>query len=531
MNRELIVNRNDMSIEVALLENKQLVELQHDHLDKEFAVGDIFIGRVKKLISGLNAAFVDIGHPKDAFLHYTDLGPNIRSQLKFVKDTISGVQKEALLTNFVLEPETLKTGKIAEVLKPGQLLLVQIEKEPMSTKGPRLSSEITLAGRNLVVYPFNNIVSISSKIKGSKERTRLQRLSEMIQPKNFGLIIRTMAENMKVAELNEDLKEIIEKWEKAFVKLQEEVSQPNNPNNKTKWKSRRVLSEVGSTTKILRDLLNNSFNNIEVDDKEMYFELSRYIKGIAPEKAKILKYYDSEKPIFDHYNITKTIKSSFSNIVSMPGSAYLVIEKTEALNVIDVNSGAKVDASSNLEDNALKVNLLAVKEISRLLRLRDIGGIIIIDFIDMKRPPNKKQVYSAMVEGMKDDRARHTILPLSRFGLMQITRQRVRPTIDVVADESCPTCNGTGQIGPSLNIIDDLEEEVNKVLHEHKNKPITLYLHPFLTAYLKKGYKSFQRKWFLKAKKWMKVIPNDSFHLTQFEFYEGKRKVSSNESS
>ncbi|MCB0553633.1 MAG: Rne/Rng family ribonuclease [Phaeodactylibacter sp.] len=507
MEKELIINSTPTEVEVALLEDSKLVELHYQKTNNNFTVGDIFVGRIKRLMPGLNAAFVDIGHKKDAFLHYTDLGPKLRSLLKFTNNSMTGSINTHLLDNFKLEPDIIKTGKIDQVLSKKQPILVQVLKEPISTKGPRLSCELTLPGRHLVLTPFSNVVAVSKKIANAEERKRLQTLVESIRPKNFGVIVRTAAEGKKVADLHEELSMILTKWEDIYSQLHKA---------KTPLK---LLSELDKTSSILRDVLSDSFNRIVVNDKQLFQNIKSYLESIAPDQVKILHLHRTNRPIFDAFGITKQIKASFGKTATMPSGAYLVIEHTEAMHVIDVNSGHKM-SSSNQDEAVMKVNMEAAEEIGRQLRLRDIGGIIIVDFIDMKKPDHKRELMKAMRQAMRKDRAQHTILPLSKFGLMQITRQRVRPEVNINTAEVCPTCNGTGKINASILIADEIERDLTFILQSRPKSKVKLLVHPFIEAYLKRGWPSIQMKWFRKYYKWIRIQPNSDFHLTKYRFFD-----------
>lgn len=505
--KELIINSTPTEVEIALLEDSKLVELHYQKTNNNFTVGDIFLGRIKRLMPGLNAAFVDIGHKKDAFLHYTDLGPKLRSLLKFTNSSMSGGINTHALDNFKIEPDIIKTGKIDQVLSKKQPILVQVLKEPISTKGPRLSCEITLPGRYLVLTPFSNIVAVSKKIANADERKRLQLLVESIRPKNFGVIVRTAAEGKKVADLHEELSLIMAKWEDMFRQM-----------HKAKPPI-KLLSELDKTSSILRDILSDSFNRIVVNDKQLYQNIRGYLESIAPEQVKIVAQHRNNRSVFDAFGVTKQIKSSFGKTATMPSGAYLVIEHTEAMHVIDVNSGHKM-SSQNQEEAVMRVNLEAAEEIARQLRLRDIGGIIIIDFIDMKKADQKRELLKAMRQFMKKDRAQHTILPLSKFGLMQITRQRVRPEVNINTAEVCPTCNGTGKINASILIADEIERDLNFILQSRPKSKIKLLVHPFIEAYLKKGWPSHQMKWYMSFYKWVRIQPNTDYHLTKYRFFD-----------
>ena len=507
MEKELIINSTPDVVEIALLEDSKLVELQYQKTNNNFSVGDIFLGTVKRLMPGLNAAFVDIGHKKDAFLHYTDLGPKLQSLTSFTEKSINGNLKTHYLDNFTIEPEIIKTGKIDQVLKKRQHVLVQVLKEPISTKGPRLSCEITIPGRFLVITPFNNVIAVSKKIANSEERKRLKALIESMKPKNFGVIVRTAAEGKRAADLNEELQSMMSKWEEIHGQLHKAKA------------PLKLLSELDKTSSILRDLLTDSFHKIVVNDKQLHQSIKTYLSSISPDKIKILHNHRSKRPIFESHGVSKQIKTSFGKTATMPSGAYLVIEHTEAMHVIDVNSGHKV-GSRHQEDTVLKVNLEAAEEIARQLRLRDIGGIIIIDFIDMKSSDHKKQLFKSMKEFMKKDRAQHTILQLSKFGLMQITRQRVRPEIKINTAETCPTCNGSGKTNASILVSDEIIRDFNFVVQSQPKSKVKLFVHPFLEAFLKKGFPSIQMKWWLKHQKWVPITAKPDYPLNKYRFYD-----------
>lgn len=505
--KELIINATPTEVEIALLEDSKLVELHYQKTNNNFSVGDIFLGSIKRLMPGLNAAFVDIGHKKDAFLHYTDLGPKLRSLVKYTNGAITGSVNTYKLDNFKLEPEIIKTGKIDQVMNKREHLLVQILKEPISTKGPRLSCEITIPGRYLVLTPFNDVVAVSKKIANAEERKRLQNLIESIKPKNFGVIVRTAAEGKKVADLHEELSIMVSKWEEIYSQL---------PKARAPLK---LMSELDKTSSILRDLLSDSFNRIVVNDKQMYQNVKHYLESISPDQVKILMFHKGTKPIFETYGVTKQIKSSFGKTATMPSGAYVVIESTEAMHVVDVNSGHKMSSSSQ-EEAVLKVNLEAAEEIARQLRLRDIGGIIIVDFIDMKNQEHRRELMKEMKDFMQKDRAQHTILPLSKFGLMQITRQRVRPEVKINTAEVCPTCNGTGKINASILLMDDIERDLSFILQSRLKAKIRLQVHPYIEAFLKKGLPSKQMRWYMQHRKWIRIQPNTDLPMTGYKFFD-----------
>lgn len=510
MEKELIINASPTKVEIALLENSKLVELHQQKTKSNFSVGDIFLGRIKKLMPGLNAAFVDIGHRKDAFLHYTDLGPTLRSLLKYTDDSMKGKRSTDLLESFEFQPEIVKTGKVDQVLGKRQPILVQVLKEPISTKGPRLSCEITIPGRFIVITPFSNVIAVSKKITTAEERKRLNVLIESIRPKNFGVIVRTAAEGKKVADLHEELRMLLSKWQQIYNTLKKATvnAQPQ-----------KLLSELDKTSSILRDVLSDSFNRIVINDKELYTNVKDYLVNIAPEQRKIITQHTGRRSIFDSFGVSRQIKSSFGKTATMPSGAYLVIESTEAMHVIDVNSGPKMQRRDQ-EASAYAVNLEAAEEIARQCRLRDIGGLIVIDFIDMRAHDNRLKLIKEMRGFMKKDRAQHTILPLSKFGLMQITRQRVKPEVKIDTSEVCPACEGSGKVNPTLLMTDKLERDMQYILNSRPSVSITLEVHPYVYAFLKHGLPSIQQKWFFKNMKWIRLISNQDLSLIEYKFYD-----------
>jgi ribonuclease G len=503
---ELIINSTPSEVVIALLNDKRLVELHREKSNNNFSVGDIYLGKVRKVMPGLNAAFVDVGYEKDAFLHYLDLGPQASSLFKFTKLTQTGKQTTSNLMYFKLEDDIRKDGKISNVVSANQNLLVQIAKEPISTKGPRITSEISVAGRYIVLVPFSDRISVSQKIKSSEEKQRLKRLMQSIKPKNFGVIVRTVAEGKSVADLDADLQDLVKKWNTCYEAL------------KTATPPFKVLGEISRTSAILRDLLNASFNSIHVNDTAMYEEIRSYLQTIAPDKEKIVKLYKGTAPIFDNFGVDKQIKALFGKTVTMKSGAYLIVEHTEALHVIDVNSGHRAKSENNQETNAFEVNLEAAAEVARQLRLRDMGGIIVIDFIDMHDANNRKALYDKLREEMKIDRAKHNILPPSKFGLVQITRQRVRPEMNVVVLEKCPTCGGTGEVQASVLLMDQIENNLRYILKEQNEQSVTLCLHPFIASFITKGFPSLRMKWSWHYKKWIKLKPVSSYQFLEYHF-------------
>lgn len=511
MKSELVVDVQPTEVSIALLEDSRLVSLQKEARNISYAVGDIYLAKVKKLMPGLNAAFVNVGYEKDAFLHYLDLGSQFSSYSSFVKQLLDDRKKLPQMSKMKPLPDIDKHGTIANTLTPGQELLVQIVKEPISSKGPRLTTEISFTGRYMVLIPFSDKISISQKIKATEEKLRLRQLIESIKPKNFGVIVRTSAEGKRVAELNHELKTLLKCWEDALVKAQKSQAPT------------LVFEEESRIVSVLRDIFSPTFENIFVNDKDVMAQIEKYVDLIAPERREIVKYHGGDTPIFDHFNITKQIKSSFGKTVSFKSGAYIIIEHTEALHVIDVNSGNRSKATNDQESNALEVNMRAADEIARQLRLRDMGGIIVIDFIDMNTADHRQKLYDHMKEVMANDRARHNILPLSKFGLMQITRQRVRPVLDIETSETCPSCYGKGKVQPSLLFTDTLREKIEYLVNSLKVKGFVLYVHPFVDAFLKKGLLSPYRKWKLDIGGSFKIMPDQSLAYLQYRVLDKNR--------
>lgn len=511
MTSEVVIDVREKEISIALLEDKNLVEYQTESKAASFSVGNVYVAKVRKIMPGLNACFVDVGSDKDAFLHYLDLGMQFSSFEKYLKQVGSDHKKLYPFEDAQRLPDLPKDGSIANVLTVGQEIMVQIVKEPISTKGPRLTGELSFAGRYLVLVPFGSKVNVSSKIKNSEERSRLKQIVQTMRPKNFGVIVRTVAEGLRSEDLKNELDVLVRRFNDIITKVQ-----------KTQTRPQLIFEETSRSVAMLRDLFNPTYENIYVNDDDVFQEVSSYVSLIAPDRAHIVQKYSGTVPIFDNFNITKQIKSSFGKTVNYKHGAYLIIEHTEAMHVVDVNSGNRARGVNGQEANALDVNLGAADELARQLRLRDMGGIIIVDFIDMSLPEDRQLLYERMCKNMQTDRARHNILPLSKFGLMQITRQRVRPAMDVNVEEVCPTCFGSGKIRSSVLFTETLEAKVERLSKKIGIKKFTLYVHPYVCAYINKGIWSLKRKWQMRYGFGIRVVPSQKLAFLQYEFYDSK---------
>ena len=513
MKLEIVVDSRANDIWIALLKDGKLIELHEDRGGADFAVGDIYLGKVRRVVPSLNAAFVDVGYEKDAFLHYLDLGPQYRSFARFCKNTLRGKQNVSELRYFKLEKDIEKHGKISDVLSSSQSILVQVAKEPISTKGPRLCSEVTIAGRYLVLVPFSDKVSVSQKIKENQEKKRLKEVMTRIKPKNFGVIIRTVAEKKSTEELEQDLQNLLDKWNEMF----SSIKGTRGP--------KKLLGELNRTSSMLRDMLNKDFSNIHVNNDILYDEIREYVSSIAPGKEKIVKHYSGKLDVFERFGISKQIKTLFGKKVPLPSGGYLIIEHTEAMHVIDVNSGNRKGADGQ-ESNALATNIEAAEEIARVLQLRDMGGIICVDFIDMHEKANNRTLFDKMKTFMKPDRAKHNLVPPSRFGVVEITRQRVRPETEIKTGETCPACKGSGEIQASILFAEEIESNIEYIMQQDLKNGLELNVHPYLEAFFTKGMLSKRIKWFLKYKKWVTVNGLSSYRLLQYKITDkNKNKI------
>jgi ribonuclease G len=405
-----------------------------------------------------------------------------------------------------------KTGKIGQVLRTGEETLVQVIKEPIANKGPKITCDISLPGRFLILVPFSNTISISRKIGNTKEKGRLRDIAHSIKPKNFGVIIRTVAEGVELEELDKDLRDLLKKWDDVIIGL------------KRAKVGDRITENENRLETLVRDILNPSFSLIATDDAQLYASLKSTIERYKLNPA-MLRHYQGKAPIFDQYGVNQQIKSSFGKNVPFSGGAYLVIEHTEALHVIDVNSGNTSFDPQNREENVFRVNSEAVNEIARQVRLRDMGGIIVVDFIDMKDSKKKSALHELLKDAMSTDRARHTILSMTKFGLVQITRERVRPQLEIANTELCSTCMGTGKSVGSVQLIDKIINEIFYLWDNMNQKNLSLKANPLIINYFKTGFPSLRLKWWLKHRRWLSLDIDPNSSLTSYEFINGDKQV------
>lgn len=512
MTKDVVIDVASREITIGLLEDGKLAEYQRESRSASYAVGNIYLAKVKRLMPGLNAAFVDVGYEKEGFVHYQDLGPQFRMLAKYVKQQISDRKHLIPIANVKPEGDLEKEGSIGDILQQGQEILVQIAKEPISTKGPRLTCEISLPGRFMVLIPLEDKVSVSAKIKQSEEKVRLKQIIQSIRPQGYGVILRTSAQGASVEDLTQEMTALVHRWEETM-SLVQKGQLPS-----------LCYEETSRAVALLRDIFNPSFENIWVNDPATFNQIKDYVSLIAPEKADVVKLYEDDEPILDKFAVTRQIKSSLGKTVSCKAGAYIIIEHTEALHVIDVNSGHRSRQAEDQEENALLVDMAAAEEIARQMRLRDMGGIVVIDFIDLQKAENREKLYQHMKSLMLTDRAKHNILPLSKFCLMQITRQRVRPVMDVQTAEACPVCGGKHIVKPSILFPDRLEEKLDYLTQDLKVKQFRLYLHPFIVAYLRRGW-FFSRLWKWKRRYgfgW-RLIADESLELLQYRVVDKDR--------
>ncbi len=510
MAQEIIISVEKGQTQTAIVEDGELAELHVEQLNNRRTVGDIYLGRISRVVPGIRAAFVDIGQEKDAFLHYTDLDEYLKEQLSYAQDSAPDLQANPPT---LADPEPA-TGRRAygspRLLKAGRRILVQVLKEPFSSKGTRVTTRITLAGRFVVLVPIHKIAAVSRRIASQKERRRLRNLARRLRPEGCGVIVRTVATGKDREAIETDMKLLLDRWRR----LEKKIARANEA-------PVRVHSDLSMVSSIVRDLFSNDFDRVLVGNRRLYERIRRYIHAVAPHLEPAVKLYKGKRPIFEATRLQESIDEVFSNVVSLPSGGYLIFEETEAMHVIDVNTGSSVPANPrNRGEWLLRVNLEAARVIAKQLRLRDLAGITVIDFIDMRDTKSRQKVYEVLVEGMEPDRSAFDVLPMSEIGIIQITRQRtrqnIRPTRRVELDKAAPFRNASPR---------DLVASMESWLGAQGGgwKKFLLRVHPFTAAYLKQGFYSVWLQWWWRYK--VRIELREEWRMNVMDYrFESPRK-------
>ncbi len=507
MKNQIIIHASGKQTRIALLENGELAQLFIESDENQRTVGNIYLAKVHKVMSGIRAAFIDMGTPKDAFLHFSDAGDHLKEYVQMLngRDAIhKNVRQELKKTDFNQISNYEKQNWAGKILNPSQKLLVQIVKEPIGSKGPRISTDITVAGRFLVLIPMGDYVAVSRKINNYKERRRLKSIVSSMVPDGFGVIIRTVAKGQDEQSIEDDMRDVLKKWERILERL--ETADPPE----------LLYKDLDMTESLVRDLFAKQYDRVLVDDPEMHKKIKSYVSQVAPQMLPNVELYKGREHIFDFMKVAKDVDSIFSPRVRMPSGGYLIFEQTEAMYVVDVNSGPYA-AKEKQEDNSLKTNLEAAREVAKQLRLRDIGGIIVVDFIDLRNDKNRKKIYDELKKEFKKDPAKTNVIGMSDFGLVQITRQRIRPSVVNSVSKVCPTCGGSGSVVTKNTIIADLDAWLSKFRTTTDYRAVDIYINPYLKAYLEKGLLSIRRKWMFRY--WLKItlVADDSISLNEYK--------------
>lgn len=491
MKKEIIINSTNEDTRIALLENSKLVEIFVERPDNERMVGDIYKGRIRRVVKGMQAAFINIGFEQDGFLHFSDIGEEVNQLFADIdEELISDNRKKQ-----DIDP--------ADLLRNGQEISVQIIKEPIITKGPRVTTELTLPGRFMVLAPNQDRVGVSRKISSMAERKRLRMIARKIRPKDFGIIIRTVAEGKDEATLNNDLQKLLKAWKK----VQAEIKRSQPP--------ALIFKDLGMASSVIRDLFTSDVQRVVVDTRKMYREIHRYLKDVGSDLLNRLEYFKSRKPVFDVFKIESELQKSLERKVWMDNGGYIIIEHTEALTSIDVNSG-RYFGKRDHERNSLKINLEASREIARQLRLRDIGGLIIMDFIDMEQEGNKLKLLNELKKEFALDRAVSRVTEISRFGLVEMTRQRIRPSLIYNIHEPCPLCEGSGFVPTPGTVMANMERIIRRYVAADYDRRIIIRAHPQLIEYLTN--KRISRRLRLMWKYWIRIDTEADVNMRTFEY-------------
>lgn len=505
MQKDIIINVSEYETRLAILEDLKLVELLVERPEKERMVGDIYQGVVKAVLPGMQAAFLDIGLEKSAFLHFSDIG-DFKSQLDLLYEAELLEEEEG--KGMLKKPPQ----SIQEILKEGQEIFVQVTKEPIGTKGPRVTTQLSLPGRYVVLVPGEEHVGVSRKISNWAKKRKLKRLAYELLPEGFGCIVRTMAEGKDKKQLKSDMKNLVKFWKK--IKKQAE-----------KKKAPALLhKDIGMVSSIMRDILTPEVNSVIIDSKKEYKKILSYLKFIARSLRFKVKLYEGKVPIFDAYNIEPEIEKMLERKVWIKKGAYFVIDQTEAMVTIDVNTGRFVGKSTQ-ESTVLKTNLEATKEIARQIRLRDIGGLIIVDFIDMEVAENRKKVFEEFRTAFRNDRSKNSILPISDFGLVEMTRQRIRPSILHTLSESCPCCQGIGRVVSKQTVAMKIERWFKRAKVGSKSRGYKLFVHPELSKIIMHGKVNRIQKLHKELKLDIELIKDEKLPPEKFQVFSVDENV------
>jgi ribonuclease G len=513
MNKEIIIGSSTSQTHVAITEEGNLVDFFVDHPEKRRMVGDVYLGKVARVLPGIRAAFIDIGMKHDAFLHFSDIGARTEAlQDLLVEDDEPDENEENPPGNVQVQPQTGITeqrDRVTTKLHKGEEILIQIIKEPVKDKGVRVTSSISIPGRFCVLLPLDNKIGVSKKIMDFRERKRLRRIARGIIPSSCGLIIRTAAKEQSEESLSADLRYLMKIWED----LQEDAKKMEPPS--------LLYKDLSTTISVIRDLFSPDVSKVFVDSKKMYKEIRNYVQFIQPALLDRVELYKQEEPIFQAFKIEQQIKALMGRKVPLPSGGHIVIDHTEAMVVIDVNSG-RYAAKKEQELNSLKTDLEASREIVRQLRLRDIGGLIAVDFIDLDEEKNRKKIYDELKKEFKKDRAKIAMLPMTEFGIMQITRERVRENIMQSMNDPCPYCDGTGLLTKKSNLIHGIEDWLKRFKMEGGRQKLTLRVHPSLGVKLKEGFISTFLKIQLKYLIKLKLVEDEKSNPQAFRFLSSK---------
>lgn len=513
MVKEIVINSTATQTRVAIVEDGILADFFVDYPENRRTVGDIYLGKVARVLPGIKAAFIDIGMKHDAFLHFSDIGESTKQLQEIIGEEDSDVDEddeEAAAKTEIQNKNGSSSSKLQiPKLKKGEQILVQITKEPVNNKGVRVSSSISLAGRFCVLLPFDGKVGISKKIPDFKERKRLRQIARSILPKNYGLIIRTVAKDQPESALRDDLNNLMKTWHEIETAI------------KTEKPPALIYQDMNTTSSVIRDLFTPDITKVFIDSKKLYKQIKNYVSVVQPSLADKIELFPSGGSIFESFKIEEQIKTLMSRKVPLPSGGYLIIEHTEAMVVVDVNSG-RYAKSKDQELNSLKTDLEAAREIARQLRLRDIGGIIVVDFIDLEEEKNKKKIFDELKKEFRRDRAKVSLLPMSDFGLIQITRQRVRQNIMQTMKETCPYCLGSGLLTKYSHVLYDLEDWLKKFKKSSKERRLILKCHPLFAARLRKGKDVSLFKLQLKYLVRIKIEEDNNLRIGQLKFISAK---------